>query len=264
MPAGRGRKAKKAGWQVVLGLKQVLFGALGLAWMMIIIFILGVLAGRGDIYRLFSSWGLLSPQAPKTAQWSPPPAPGVNAPPAATPAKSLQAAPPPAAPASPASSVVTGSLTASPAPAASPPTSAAQAKKTKKKSSPWDQKAKDEELRRLRQEVASILKFQNSRDTTPTKPGKPASKKKEKHLAAAPKAPPKKVRAAQFRDLKAAKAKMAELQKKGEKVTLRQGKDKKGTFYEVLREAPADGREDANLAQKNQKPGGNKPKGRSE
>jgi hypothetical protein len=232
--------------------------------MMIIIFILGVLAGRGDIYRLFSNWGLVSPQAPKIAQWSPPPAPGVNTPPAALPDKSLQAAPPPGALAPPASTPVTGSLTAPPAPAPSPPDNAAQAKKTKKRASTWDQKAKDEELRRLRQEVASILKFQNSRDAAPAKSARPASKKKEKHLAAAPKTAPKKVRVGQFRDLPAAKAKMAELQQKGEKVTLKQGKDKKGAFYEVLREAPANGREDANLAPKNPKSAGNKPKQRSE
>jgi len=244
-------------------LKQVVFGALGLAWMMIIIFILGVLAGRGDIYRLFSSWGLVTPQAPKTAQWSAPPTPGPSAPPAATAAKAPEAAPRVPATSSP-TQPVTGSLTGTPQPAASPPAHTAQAKKGKKKSSPYDHRAKDEELRRLRQEVASMLKFQNSRDTTPAKPPRSASKHKDKHLAATHKTSPKKVRVGQFRDLKAAKARMAELQKKGEKVTLKQGKDKKGTFYEILRETAANGREDAKLARKNQKAGGNKPKRRSE
>lgn len=261
MPEGRGRKTKKAKWQVVLGAKQILCGGLGLAWMMVIIFILGVLAGRGDIYRLFSGWGLVSPEASKVAHWSPPPqAPPVEAPPAATPAKSSPAAPRPAASASPTPPPVTGSLAAMPAPAAAPAANTAPGKKAAKRPSPFDQKGKDEELRRLRREVASILKFQNSRDATPTKPARAASKQKEKHPAAPPKTTAKHVRVGQFRDLKTAKAKMAELQKKGEKVTLKQGKDKKGAFYEILREAPVNGREADRVAQKNQKSAGNKPK----
>ncbi len=259
MPEGRGRKPKKARWQVVLGVKQVLCGALGLGWMMVIIFVLGVLAGRGDIYRWLSSWGLITPEATKIAQWSPPAEVPSAASPAASPtAASTTATPatPPPAPATsaPSPAPVTGNIAATPA-TPDPP-----AKKVRKGAALRDQKAKDEELRQLRQEVASKLKFQNSFDSTPTKPARTASKQKEKHQAAAPKAPPKQVRVGQFRDLKAAKAKMAELQKKGEKVTMKQGKDKKGAFYEILREAPANAQPAETLAQKTQKPSGNKPK----
>jgi len=263
MPEGRGKKAKKARWQVVLGVKQVLCGALGLAWMMIIIFVLGVLAGRGDVYRWLSGLGLVASEAGKVAQWSqpaetPPAAPAATAVPAAAPTAVPSATPatPPPAPAASAhpAQPVTGNIAAGPAPPASP------AKKAKKGAGLREQKAKDEELQRLRQEVASKLKFQNSFDSTPTKAARPGQKQKDKHLAAAVKTPPKKVRVAQFRDLKAAKARMAELQKKGEKVTLTQGKDKKGAFYEIFREAPASVHETERVAQKTQKSAGSKPK----
>lgn len=259
MTEGRGKKAKKARWQVVLGLKQVLFGALGLAWMMIIIFVLGVLAGRGDIYRFLSSWGLVAP-APKMAQWSPP-AEAPTAPPPAvtpgTPTPAKPAAPPAAPPSSPAPAPVTGKIIPD-----TPSTPASSAKKTKKGASLREQKAKEEELQKLRQEVASKLKFQNSFDSPPTKPARASAKSRDKHLAAAgaPKASPKLVRVGQYRDANTAKAKMAELQKKGEKVTLKQGKDKKGVFYEVLRENPAVSHEADRVAQKNPPAGGSKPK----
>lgn len=248
MTEGRGKKAKKARWQVVLGLKQVLFGALGLGWMMIIIFILGVLAGRGDIYRWLSSFGLVTP-APRIAQMPPPGEAAPAAPPAVTPGAPAPAkpvaspAPTPSAPAP-----ITGKMIP-PAPTTPAPAPAA-AKKSRKGAASRDQKAKEEELNRLRQEVASKLKFQNSFDSTPTKPSR-ATKQKDKHLAAAaPKASPKLVRVGQYRDAKTAKAKLAELQKKGEKVTLKQGKDHKGVFYEILRENPANGGDTDRVAQK--------------
>lgn len=260
MPESRGKKAKKARWQLVLGLKQVMCGALGLTWMMMIIFILGVLAGRGDIYRWLSSWGLVSPETSKVAQWSPP----AETPPPAVPEKSLPATPaaavapaaPPAAPSTSAATPppVTGSIAPTPTPAASPP------KKAKKGPSLRDQKAKEEELRRLRQEVAAKLKFQNSFDTTPSKPARTAQKPKEKTAAASHKTQSRQVRVAQYRDLKAAKAKMAELQKKGEKVALKQGKDKKGVFYDIYREAPANAQPADAVAQKTQKSNGSKSK----
>src|SRR4030042_1966902 len=209
MPEGRGKKIKKPRWQMVLGLKQVLCGALGLAWMMVIIFILGVLAGRGDIYRWLSGWGLVTVEAPRVGQWVPP--------------------------------------------AEAPP-----AKKTKKGASLREQKAKEEELQRLRREVAQKLKFQNSFDSSPSKPGRGTQKLKEKPSAAA-RAPSTQSRVARFRDAKAAKAKMAELQKKGEKVTLKQGKDQKGAYYDLFRQAPAGSREADGLAQKTKKSSGNKP-----
>ena len=260
MTEGRGKKAKKARWQVVLGLKQVLFGALGLGWMMIIIFILGVLAGRGDIYRWLSSFGLVAP-APRLAQYSPPaetpaatPQPTTTA---STSKSSVPAAPAPATP--PAPAPITGKMIP-PAPTTPAPAPAA-AKKSRKGAAFRDQKAKEEELNRLRQEVASKLKFQNSFDSTPTKPSR-AAKQKDKRLAAAaaPKASPKLVRVGQYRDAKTAKAKLAELQKKGGKVTLKQGKDHKGVFYEILRENPANGGDTDRVAQKTPQSSATKPK----
>jgi hypothetical protein len=256
---GRGKKAKKPRWQMVLGLKQVLCGALGLTWMMVIIFILGVLAGRGDIYRWLSGWGLLTMEAPRVAQWAPPAgalpgAPGAKSLPAAPGAAVTPTTPPPAPTASAAPHPpVTGSLTISPA---SPSTAA---KKSKRGASLREQKAKEEELRRLRREVAKKLKFQNSFDSSPSKPGRGTLKLKEKPSAAA-KAPSTKSRVARLRDAQAAKAKMAELQKKGEKVTLKTGKDQKGAYYDLFRQAPAGSREADGLAQKTKKSSRNKPK----
>jgi hypothetical protein len=260
VPAGRGRKAKKAHWQLVLGVKQVLCGALGLAWMMVIIFVLGVLAGRGDIYRWLSGWGLVTPPAAKIAQWSPPGAPQTVSPAAslpAAPAAAPVAAPPARTASTPTPAPVTGNITAAPAP---PAPIAPPAKKARRATAHREQKAKEEELRRLRREVASKLKFQNSFDSTPTKAARTGQKRKEKHLAAAPKTPPKQVRVGQFRDLKTARAKMAALQKKGEKVTLKQGKDKKGAFYEILREVPTKAREANSLARKSHGSAEHKPK----
>ncbi len=259
MTEGRGKKGKKARWQLVLGLKQVLFGALGLGWTMIIIFILGVLAGRGDIYRWLSSWGLVAP-APKMVQWSPPAAtPPAPASPAA--AKTAAPAPPAAATAAaPATKPMTGNIAAAPSAPAPPST-----KKARRSAALREQKAKEEELNRLRQEVASKLKFQNSFDSSPTKTTR-ASKQKDKHLAtaAAPKASPKLVRVGQYRDAKTAKAKMAELQRRGEKVILKQGKDRKGVFYEILRENPANTHGTERVAQKNHSANGSKSKKRPE
>ncbi|MBI4644498.1 MAG: hypothetical protein HY743_12420 [Deltaproteobacteria bacterium] len=229
---------------------------MAMTWVMLIIFILGVMAGRGDIYRWFSSWGLITPVSSKVAQWSPP----AETPPAAAPANALPGTPAAAAaPATPPTSAVspppvTGSIAPTPAPVASP------AKKGKKGASLRDQKAKDEELRRLRREVAAKLKFQNSFDSHPSKPARTAQKQKDKTAAASHKAQSRQVRVAQFRDLKAAKAKVAELQKKGGKVALKQGKDKKGVFYDIVREAPAIAQPADALAQKTQKSSGNKPK----
>lgn len=262
MPEGRGKKPKKARWQMVLGLKQVICGALGLTWMMMIIFILGVLAGRGDVYRWLSTWGLITPESSKVAQWLPP----AETPPPAAVAPSLPAAPaaagaPTSPPATPSTSAaaspppVTGSI----APTPTTPVASPAKKATKKGASVRDQKAKDEELRKLRQEVAGKLKFQNSFDSTPPKPARTAQKQKDKTAAASQKTQSRQVRVAQYRDLKAAKAKVAELHKKGEKVALKQGKDKKGVFYDIVREAPANAQPADGLAQKTQKSSGNKP-----
>jgi hypothetical protein len=213
-----------------------------------------------------TGWGLLAPEARQAAQWPPageatPPIPpqtqAAGAPaavpgPAAVPAAAAVAAAPAAAPGAP----VTGSIVPLPAPAAAP------AKKTKGISSHKDKKAKEEEIRRTRQEVARKLKFLNSFDTPAPKPSHLAqkSKDKEKQKATASKTPPKQVRVGQFRDQKAARAKMAELQKKGEKVTLKQGKDQKGAYYEVLRQTATGSAKNDKLAQNANKTGSTKSK----
>jgi hypothetical protein len=258
MPEGRGKKTKKARWQLTLGMKQVICGALGVTWMMMIIFILGVLAGRGDIYRWLSGWGLITPVSSKVAQWSPPAEAPAGAVKSLSPGPETAAAPGTKARAASTSAARPGPVTGSIAPASSP-AAVSRSKKTSKGTSHRDHKAREEELRRLRREVAPKLKFQNSFDSKPPKTARTTLKKK----GAAPgqKAQSRQVRVAQYRDLKAAKAKMAELQKKGEKVALKKGKDKNGAYYEIFRETQVKKTpENIGLAQKAQKSGGNKSK----
>ncbi len=67
---GRGKKAKKA-WQLNLRLIDVICAGIGVVGLMCMSFALGALAGRGDIYRVAYSLGLLSPEAKQMAQISP-------------------------------------------------------------------------------------------------------------------------------------------------------------------------------------------------
>lgn len=260
METSRGKKGKKAIWHLTLGLKDTIFAGIGVVGLMMMSFALGALAGRGDIYRVAYSWGLWAPENAKVAQFVPPPAPtassqgaAVEARPAAAAAPAPAGAPGPAAAAPPKQGApVTGSI-------AELPPSPAGAKK-KAKSGPVssrDAKAKEEEMHRLRQEVAKKLKFQNSFDTAP----KTAKQKpKEKEAKAKTAAAPTQVKVAQFRDAKAAKAKVAELQKKGIKASLKQGKDGKGAYYTVYRQSAANPQGDDKVAQKTEKPGERKPK----
>jgi hypothetical protein len=80
---GRGKKGKKAGWHLTLGIKDAIFAGIGLVGLLMMSFALGALAGRGDIYRVAYSWGLLAPDGAKVAQWMPGGPPGVA--PAGTP-----------------------------------------------------------------------------------------------------------------------------------------------------------------------------------
>ena len=80
METGRGKKAKKAGWHLTLGVKDAIFAGIGLVGLLMMSFALGALAGRGDIYRAAYSWGLLTPDGAKVAQWMPPPGPPAVAP----------------------------------------------------------------------------------------------------------------------------------------------------------------------------------------
>jgi hypothetical protein len=234
MEASRSRK-KKAGWQLTLGLKEAVFAGLGIAGLMMMAFALGALAGRGDIYRVAYQWGLLAPEAQRGVQWTPPgaapPAPAADPAVAAAPAASKSAPAAVAAKSAPAAPVA-GTLAAVP--------SAPAQKKTK--SGPLQvQKAKEEEMRQLRQDVVRKLKFQNSFDTATAKPATPTPKKKPKEgdKAAAVKSPPSQVKVAQFRDSKGAKAKVAELQKKGIKASVKEGKDAKGPLFTVYKPGPA-------------------------
>jgi len=258
---GKGKKSKKAGRQVTLGLKEITFAGVGVVILMLMSFALGALAGRGDIYRAAYSYGLLTPEAPKVAQWTPAndvtgstPTPG----PAPTEVASVPQSPapgrpgpapvavPPASPHGPAAPPVPVTVAAKPehpAPVIGsiaplpPPTAAATTKKTGKTGTVHrDPKAREEELRHERQAVVQKLKFQNSFDTGP----KPRLPKSKEHVAAQAKAGGAKsqhtvVRVAQYRTSKEAEAKLAELHKKGVKATLRKSKDSKGTVYVVCK-----------------------------
>jgi hypothetical protein len=228
---GRGKKGKKTGWHLTLGVKDAIFAGIGLVGLLMMSFALGVLAGRGDIYRAAYSWGLLTPDGTKVAHWVP--APGA----------------PGAAPGGASGSVATTTVAPAPAPAASPAHPAAVAakpvrpgpvagsiaplpppppkKKVKAVTTHHDLKAREEEMRRVRREVVPKLKFQNSFDTGP-KPRLPKAKDHNKSQ-------PTQVRVAEYRTSKEAQAKVAELHKKGVKATLKKTTDAKGTLYIVYK-----------------------------
>jgi hypothetical protein len=231
---GRGKKGKKAGWHLTLGVKDAIFAGIGLVGLLMMSFALGALAGRGDIYRAAYSWGLLSPDGAKVAQWMPAPGPPAVAP-AATPGTATSttgasaAAPAPAAaPTPPAPGAakperpapVTGSIAPLPPPAGAK-------KKGKTGTTHQDPKSREEELRQVRQEVVQKLKFQNSFDTGP----KPKLAKAKDH----DKSQPTQVRVAEFRTSKESQARVAELQKKGVKATVKTTKDSKGALYIVYK-----------------------------
>jgi len=262
---GRGKKGKKAGWHLTFGLKDTIFAGIGVVGLMMMSFALGTLAGRGDIYRLAYSWGLLSPDRPQVAQWMPPTGLPTVAPPAApgtatAPTAASAVAPAPGAAPTPPAPVTVAASPPPPAPvtgsiAPLPPPAAAK-KKGKTGTLHRDHQSREEELQRVRQEVVPKLKFQNSFDTGP----KPRLAKSKDHDKA--KAKPTQVRVGQYRTSKEAQAKVAELHKKGVKATLKTTKDSKGTLYTVYKTtSPApSGAED--LAQKPEKSNGapRKPK----
>jgi hypothetical protein len=260
----RGRKGKKAGWHVTLRLKDAIFAGIGVVGLMMMSFALGALAGRGDIYRAAYSWGLLNPEGVKVAQWAPAPGPPAAAPTASpgtatSPTVAAVVGPAPAAAPAPAAPIPVAAKPVPPAPVtgsiASLPHPAAAKKKGKTGAAHPDPKSGEEELRRERQEIVQKLKFQNSFDTSP-KPKLPKAKDHEKAQA---KAQPTQVRVAQFRSSKDAQAKLAELQKKGVKATLKQTKDSQGTLFTVYKPGPGPASTEK-LAQKPQKSIGATPK----
>jgi hypothetical protein len=239
---GRGKKGKKARWHLTLGLKDAIFAGIGVVGLMMMSFALGTLAGRGDIYRLAYTWGLLKPDGSRVAQWAPAPGPVAMTPLAAPgtatgPTGASAGAPVPAAvpPPAAAKSKPAAALTGSIAPL---PPAAVTKKKGKTGASRHDLKSREEEMRRVRQEVVQKLKFQNSFDTGP-KPRLSKSKDHEKAQAksGAAKSSSTQVRVAQYRTSKEAQAKVAELHKKGIKATLKKTKDSKGTLYIVYKPA---------------------------
>jgi hypothetical protein len=262
---GRGKKGKKAGWHWTLGLKDTIFAGIGVVGLMMMSFALGALAGRGDIYRAAYSWGLMNPDGAKVAQWTPPPgppalapvvAPGTATSPTATAAvaPAPAAAPAPPAPVTPAAKPeqpgpVTGSIAALPPPAAAK-------KKGSTGTTQRDPKAREEEMRQVRQEVVPKLKFQNSFDTG-LKPRLTKSKDHDKAQATP-------VKVGQYRSNKEAQAKVAELQKKGVKATLKQTKDAKGPLYTVYKPGSPAQPGAEKLVQKPEKSSNPAPKPKSE
>jgi hypothetical protein len=263
---GRGKKTNKADWHLTLGLKGVILAAMGTVALMMMSFALGALAGRGDIYRVAYSWGLLAPEAFRVAQWTPanevtggtPNPTNIPVPPTevatGAPANLIPGGPAPAAvavsPVSPhpaaavPAPVTVASKPEHPAPVTAsiaplpPPNAAAAAAKKKGKTGTThrDAKSREEELRRERQEVVQKLNFQNSFDTGP-KVRLPKAKDHDKALAKAGGAKSQQtlVRVAQYRTSKEADAKVAELHKRGVNATLRKSKDSKGTLYVVCK-----------------------------
>ena len=256
METGRGKKGKKAGWHLTLGVKDAIFAGIGLVGLLMISFALGALAGRGDIYRVAYSWGLLAPDGAKVAQWMPAPGPPAVAP-AGTPGTATTTtvaaavAPPPAAAPAPGAAKperpgpVTGSIAPLPSPAAAK-------KKGKTGATHQDPKSREEEMRQVRQEVVQKLKFQNSFDTG-IKARLPKAKDHEKAQAT-------QVRVAEYRTSKEAQAKVAELQKKGVKATLKTTKDSKGTAYIVYKPASPAPPAAEKVVQKPEKSSGATPK----
>ncbi len=260
--SGRGKKAKK--WHLTLGLKDVIFAGFGVVGLMCMSFALGALAGRGDIYRAASSWGLLAPEAKPAAQIAPPLAQPPALPIAAAPATApVAAAPAPAPPAAPAATTAAGAkshhpapVTGSIAPVPAPATAASAKKKAKSAQAQHEQKVREDQLRQ-HQDVAKKMTFLNSFDSTP----KPGQKKDKDKTKAAAKSQPAPVKVATYRDSKTAQAKLAELQKQGVKATLKPGKDAQGACYTVYRPAPAPAhpKETEKVAQTKEKTGSPAP-----
>jgi hypothetical protein len=242
MAEGRGRKAKKAGdFKLRLGAKELVFGGLGVAGLVMMSFALGTLAGRGDIYRVLNNWGLIGPDSNRTAQvWyqAPPPSPAQVVPLAGAPSQE-PGLPPAAKPGPPVTSAA--DRTPGPDPVKGSIIPAPNPVQARKKTLKPDSHAKEDKLEKIRQEVASKLKFQNSLDLSATRAPHAAEKsKKDKEPAAAAKPQAAPMVIAKYRDANQARAKLAHMQKQGDKVVLREGKDSEGEYFAICRQtAPA-------------------------
>jgi hypothetical protein len=113
---------------------------------------------------------------------------------------------------------------------------------TIKKTPPPQAKAKQDKLEKIRREVATKLKFQNSLDPSAGKTAALGDKKKKddgKETKAAAKPSTSQVMVAKFRDAGQARTRLAQMQKQGEKVYLKEGKDTEGNFFVIYRQVGA-------------------------
>lgn len=244
----RGKKAKKAGWQTQVGLKELIFAGLGVAGLVMMSFALGTMAGRGDIYRVMANWGLLAPdsgrafqswhQAPVSTPVAAPVSPAPQEPPASEKQEPPQTT---AAQTPPTPAPVKGTIAEPPNPV-----------QTIKKTPPPQAKAKQDKLEKIRREVATKLKFQNSLDPSAGKTAASGDKKKKdegKEPKAAAKPTSSQVMVAKYREAGRARARLAQMQKQGEKVYLKEGKDAEGNFFAIYRQVGAGAAKSPQVAQ---------------
>jgi hypothetical protein len=233
MGESRGKKAKKA-WQMQVGLKELIFTGLGVAGVVMMSFALGTLAGRGDIYRVLHNWGLLGPDSGRAGQiwYQAPPAPP---PPVVALSSPASQEAPPAEKTAPHHAHI-AQKAPSPAPVKGtiiPPSNPVV--QVKKKTPKQDAKAKEDKLEKIRREVASKLKFQNSLDLAATRGGS-SKKGNDKEQTATLKSATSQVILVKYRNAAQARARLAKMQKQGEKVVLKEGKDHDGEYYAICRQ----------------------------
>ncbi|MFZ2089489.1 MAG: hypothetical protein WAU47_13025 [Desulfobaccales bacterium] len=254
MAGSRGKKGKQASdWQVRLGIKELIFTGLGVAGLVMMSFAVGTLAGRGDIYRVMHNWGLLGPDSGKTGQiWHQPPAPPAT-PVVALSSPAPQELPPAAKPTQPSPQA----NVAAPAPPSAPVKGSIAAPAPpvvidKKKPAKTEVKAKEDKLDKIRQEVAKQLKFQNSLDLTATRKAQAGDKTKksgDKEPAAPVRATTSQIVVAKYRDAAQARTRAAQMQKQGDKVVLKEGKDSEGQYFAICRQVTSTTPEPHQVAQ---------------
>ena len=121
----------------------------------------------------------------------------------------------------------------------------------KKKSTKPETKSKEDKLEKIRQEVASKLKFQNSLDLAATRgahSGDKTNKAADKETTAARPAASTMV-VARYRDAGQARARLAHMQKQGDKVFLKEGKDGEGQYFAICRQVGPSPAEPKQVAQ---------------
>jgi hypothetical protein len=230
MGESRGKRSKKTKWQLKLGIKELIFTALGVAGLAMMSFALGTLAGRGDIYRVLHNWGLLSSESGAVQMWgrgpSSPPTP--VAPLASRPGPEIPLPQTPAA-SSPKSPPVVGDIAAlpgKPAPAEKKPAT----------------KANLDNLEKIRRKVASKLKFQNSLDPAATRKRLPAKEAKggtDKKATTVSRPASSLMIIAKFRNLNRAQVKLSQMRQQGDKVVLKEGKDAEGRYFAICQQVTA-------------------------